>query len=324
MTAPVRHRIDDSDRDEIVRAHAACPPPADDQAFARDAYSFGCRHLPKEVIDLLHSFSDDIHGSGLAVIENLPVGELGDTPGSDQEYFARADRDRLSERVLMAVGEQLGSVYAYANERQGFLINNIVPTEGDREVQSSNGSSRLLPLHTEDIHQYPYTPDCVVLFCLREEPDQEAYTQVLDTRAVVEELPDSMRSILQQPLFLTEPPPVYGGAKNRDPQPTPVIQGGAPSYKVQVEFNDTRATTAEAERALEELKTRCSTTSTLLQLKLKAGDLAILDNNKVLHGRGPFASSFGPERRWLQRVKVKTGNLFPWRELVDHHRVIAL
>jgi L-asparagine oxygenase len=324
VTTAIRYTVADQDRSAIVRAHEAYPPPVDERLFIRDAYCFGCRYLPAGVLSVLFALSNDTASSGVAVLDNLPIGELGATPRSDEEYFTERLRDRLSERLLLAVGEQIGVVYAYANERNGTLIANVVPTESARGIQSSNGSARLLPLHTEDLHQYPYTPDFVVLLCLREEDGQDVYTHVLETRGIIDALSPRVRSTLQRPLFVTTPPPIYGTRVNHTVRPIPVIEGGSPSYKLQVEFNDTRALTRQGEQALAELKDCCATAATVLPLKLRAGEMAILDNNKVLHGRAPFTSSFGPERRWLQRAKVKAGNLWPWRHLVESFRVIEL
>ena len=319
----LRYQLPDHARDDLVAAHRALPVSGDLDAFTRDAHHFGCKHFPREMLDLLWSLSEDADGPGLAIIENLPIGEPGDTPTSDKEYYSRGGRDRFSERILMAVGEQLGTIYAYRNERNGYLVSNVVPTEGDREVQSSNGSALELPLHTEDVHQHPYSPDFVILFCLRDEPGQHAFTHILESRPVVERLPPTIRQTLEQPLFVSEPPPIYAGRNNRTPKPLPVLEGARP-HKLQVEFNDTRALGADAQRALEELKRECARADTLIRIDLRPGQAAILNNNKVLHGRGPFTSSFGVKRRWLQRVKVKAGTLWPWRELIHDHRVIDL
>jgi len=39
---------------------------------------------------------------------------------------------------------------------------------------------------------------------------------------------------------------------------------------------------------------------------LEAGDLLIMKNHKVIHGRSVFTPNFDKSYRWLQRVKVKT------------------
>jgi alpha-ketoglutarate-dependent taurine dioxygenase len=66
-----------------------------------------------------------------------------------------------------------------------------------------------------------------------------------------------------------------------------VLEGARPQ-RLQVEFNDTSALGADAQRALEELKRECARADTLIRIDLKPGQAAILNNNKVLHGRGPF------------------------------------
>lgn len=323
-TDPRRIRITRAESASIVAAHNEHPPPCDQQLFFSGAYEFGHRALPAHLVAGLRGAAADIDGAGITVLENLPLGTDADTPQSDDEYFSRSTRDQLTERLLAAVGEHLGSTFAYANERQGRLICNVVPTAAARDIQSSSGSSLVLPLHTEDIHQLPYTPDLVVLFCLREEAGEEAHTLVLDTRTVVKTLSERLDSLLRQPLFVTEPPPIYAAAANRRAQPVPVLYGNSERAVLRIELNDTRGVSPDAESALEEVKAMCSAAPGLVHLRLRPGEMVILDNHKVLHGRGSFASSYGPRSRWLQRVKVKSGTLWPWRDLLSGPRLVDL
>lgn len=308
-----------SEEHNEVAAVLTGPAPGYGPVDPTQAYAKAMRCFPDGMLAKLRDAATATSDSGITLITNLPVGQLESTPYADDEYYARSGRDRLSERVLLAVGESLGTIFAFENERNGVLLTNIVPTVTNREVESSNGSALLLPFHTEDIHQYPYNPDYVVLSCLRDEPGQDVYTNVLNPSMVLPDLPAATVDILRAPLFVTTPPPIYAGQQNRQPEPMPVVSGFE-SPQALVEFNDTRAITPDAEVALSQFKEACSSTPHRVELRSLPGQVAILDNRRVLHGRGAFVSSFGPDRRWLQRVKVKSGGMWPWRDLTTPSR----
>ncbi len=243
-----------------------------------------------EIVGVLyiHELKTGVNSVGFAIIKNLPIGEVDVTPDSDIEYFNRTNRDRLSETILVGVGELLGVIFSYCNEKQGILVNNIVPRENSKNIQSSNGSSLVLPLHTEDCHQFPYAPDFIVLFCLKGEVGEGVFTNILNPRNIINSIPSNVIDILCQPLFLTTPPPVYGGRNNRIPQPKPILYGWNPEWQVMVEFNDTKGINHESNEALEAFKTACLESDDLYRLHLQQGDMVILDNNKLMHGRGGF------------------------------------
>jgi L-asparagine oxygenase len=61
--------------------------------------------------------------------------------------------------------------------------------------------------------------------------------------------------------------------------------------------------TAEAQRALEALRTAAS--RSIEEVVLESGDLLVLNNKTVIHGRKPFQPRYDGTDRWLLRAMTK-------------------
>jgi hypothetical protein len=51
---------------------------------------------------------------------------------------------------------------------------------------------------------------------------------------------------------------------------------------------------------------------------LRPGDLLIVDNDAVVHGRVAFRARYDGSDRWLKRVLVRAARVRPHRELLEH------
>jgi len=279
--------------------------------------------LPSHIFNAVVSLRRETNSQGVLLIKNLPIGsDLGPTP-NDQNPVPFLKKSNISESCLVGIGQILGEIFSYKNERNGSLVHNIYPRKSQREVISSEGSEVPLPLHIEDVHLFPYYPIFICFLCLRSELDKEVYTYVLEAKDIVSSLDENTLQILESPLFYSEPPEVFRG-QSRNSELMPVFQGPRSQPQITLELNDTRAVSPEGKRALDILKEVCSQSSKLILVNLQPGDLLILDNRKVLHGRGAFNSDFCENSRWCQRVLIKSGDLWDWRDKFIRNRVLNL
>jgi hypothetical protein len=72
--------------------------------------------------------------------------------------------------------------------------------------------------------------------------------------------------------------------------------------RLRCDFAETRGLDDEAQAALDALYQAAS--ATLIEVRLDAGDLLLIDNHDAFHGRTPFKFHRSAEDRWLLRTFI--------------------
>ena len=281
----------------------------DDEDFATAAAG-AARLLPSAVHDALAAFAGGSHPSGALVIRGLPVGDVPATPESPRHH---TDKDRVSEFVLLTVARVLGEPVGYRPEHGGELVQNLVPTAGAAQTQTSTSSAVTLEFHTEAAF-HPHKPRFLLLLGLRADPFGEARTLLCSIGAVLPLLSDRCRSVLAQPRFRTGvdasylSTPAVGDSDDRSRlrsplgPPVPVLTGGTDRPTLTFDADLMVGIDTEADDALQEL--RRAVRAHHIGVALGTGDLLVVDNHAAVHGRSPFRARYDGTDRWLQRTFV--------------------
>jgi L-asparagine oxygenase len=279
--------------------------------------------LPTNVYQKVLSLKKDLDSLGYLIIKNLPGDvNLCETPQNEHEINFNK-KTFISEGCITGISQLFGEIYGYKNEKNGRLIHNIIPKQDKATALSNEGFGKILELHNEDIHLYPYSPTYLALYCLRQDRAENAKTYVLSINKVNEILSDDLKRMLREELYYIESPESFGDG-SRSSGLLPVLKGLEESPQIIAEFNDMRGITRESRKALEEFKEICYNSEFLNEISLSLGDYIIMDNRKVLHGRSCFTPNFDGEDRWCQRVFIKAGDLWDWRELFQKPRILNL
>jgi L-asparagine oxygenase len=295
-------------------------PHDDQEAFLKESYSMIRKYLPDPAFDEVANLKGDFDSEGYLLIQNLPNDqELGSAP--NDTIAIRKKKSFVSESCLVGIGQIIGEIFGYKNENNGCLIHNVYPQKYHRQAISNAGSEVALPLHTEDVHVFPYSPDFVGIYCLRSEPNCNVFTYILSVKSVLSNLSPEVLEILRLPLFYVEPPQSFGGSSQRSKE-IPVIHGSYQYPHITTEFTDMRGIRPDASEALEIFKDACNKSPSLRRISLEPGELIIFDNRKVIHGRSPFRASFSKEGRWCQRIFIKCGDLWNWRDELHTSRIL--
>jgi L-asparagine oxygenase len=204
----------------------------------------------------------------------------------------------LPAALAMLLGQQLGEVIAYREEKQGALVQNVVPVRLLATSQS-NGGSVPLEMHTENAF-HPTRPDYVGLLCLRAAQQHRVGTRVAAIRRAYPLLDETDRTVLREPRFATEAPPSFASTDCTSPQP--VLAGSVDDPDICVDFHATSPLDTEATRALSRLREALDEVE--CELALETGDMVFLDNRLVVHGRIAFTPRYDGTDRWLHRVFV--------------------
>jgi alpha-ketoglutarate-dependent taurine dioxygenase len=244
------------------------------------------------------------HGNehGVLLIRNLPIdSELPGTPANSRRALDK--KTFMSESILAIFSRGLGEPFAYKQEKDGELFQNICPTKANITALSSESATILLDFHTETAF-HPYMPDFVMLLCLRSDHEHRARTEIASTNHIIPLLPLKYRSALFQPLYRTGIDFSFGsvsGTQGNGPL-LPVFFGNVYDPFMKFDLDLMKGETPEAEEAL--LQIKGATNAAKNYVRLLPGDLMIIDNRRSVHSRSEFTPRFDGTDRWLQRCYV--------------------
>ncbi|MGV9680158.1 TauD/TfdA family dioxygenase [Nocardia sp. NPDC003482] len=247
--------------------------------------------------------------AGAAVVSGLPVheAELGPTPRDWRQAAAWSGEPRHRhasfelDLAMLLLARSAGEPFGWAGQQDGRLVNNIVPSPGHEHEQSGASSTTLLCPHTEDAF-HPRRAHLLMLGCLRN-PDAVG-TTVSSVREVA--LDDRQRRRLREPMLPILPDVSYGADFHRYPS-TPVATLGGDDASPTLRYDPAYTPLDEADDEYRcayahlgaELERVCRTAV------LRPGELLLVDNDVVVHGRVPFTPRYDGTDRWLKRVNIR-------------------
>ena len=201
---------------------------------------------------------------------------------------------------MLTVARQLGQPVGYLPEHGGRIVQNIVPTEGDADRQTSTSSRSNLMFHTETAF-HPYRPRYLLLLCLRGDP--AARTTLASVHDIVESLDDEIVDAMFEARYRTAVDASFlEGRANEFGPLMPLVSGTLDEPTFVFDADLTVGVDPFAEQVVDAVRDaidRCQTS-----VVLEPGDLLVIDNNVAVHGRSPFVARFDGNDRWLQRTFV--------------------
>jgi L-asparagine oxygenase len=246
----------------------------------------------------------------VAIVSGLPLSaDLVATP-TGWEAAAKTGAAQREELLLLVCAAALCDPFAWSDQQKGRLVHDVCPAPGQERSLTSASSEANLSLHTEDVH-HPCRGDYVALLCLRN-PDAVGTTFVhVDSLTV----PEETRAILADDRFQffaddshenveLDHEEESGRLENRVCMDGSVLFGpdDFPYLRIDLDFAAARDGDNEAAEAMrvafESLR------DSVKRVVLRPGDLAFLDNYRVVHGREPFTPRYDGNDRWLKRVNL--------------------
>ena len=259
--------------------------------------ALGARDLPIDVDDAIVAFATESHRSGALLIRHAPIGALPPTPPTPA---SPVDKDLSTELVLLTVARRLGQPVGYVPEHGGRIVQNIVPTSTEANLQTSTSSRSNLMFHTETAF-HPFRPRYLLLLCLRGDPS--AHTTLVSVHELMDQLPDDVVEVMFEPRFRTAIDASFLGDRTNELGPARALITGTrdePTFIFDADL--TVGTDSDAEDVLVRVRDLIEEIKT--SVVLEPGDLLVIDNNVAVHGRSPFTARFDGHDRWLQRSFV--------------------
>ncbi len=272
--------------------------------------------LPRSVTSLLAELAAQT-GPAWVLIQGLAAeADLRPTPQS-AELAAGAELSLLSGVVLLGVASVLGEPLGYRAEKEGAIVQSVFPVEAERDSTSNASSSSMLDLHTELVFSRrnptrplaAESPDFILLWCLRSDPERTAETLVTAVDDLCAGLGQERLRVLSEPRFEHRAPYSFTRDAPADRPwvgPAPILRGETPPLRAAFDLAcGSRGLDVEAESALDALRHAAKAPAVTQRIHLAAGDLLIMDNQRCAHGRTPFAARFDGSDRWLLRTYVR-------------------
>jgi L-asparagine oxygenase len=240
--------------------------------------------------------------AGGFLIRGLPVDPVPPTP-EHADYGVGAGLP--AARVFAVAAALFGEQYGFRPELAGRIVQDILPVAGFEDTQQSISSRAPLELHCETVFT-DNRADYIGLLCLRPDPEHVAGTVLTSTSMFLPLLDPETIDLLYQPRFSTTVDGSFlrGGGIDHPITigPIRVLDGGTTRPRLRCDFAETRGLDDEAQAALDALYQAAS--ATLIEVRLDAGDLLLIDNHDAFHGRTPFRFHHSAEDRWLLRTFI--------------------
>ncbi|MFJ2189134.1 TauD/TfdA family dioxygenase [Kitasatospora sp. NPDC087861] len=262
---------------------------------------------------LRHTLRPVDTADGLFVLRGLTVDDarLGPTPA---HWSKVEDAGAGWDVVLLLVSTLMGTPIAWDGQQDGRFVHNIVPSPGHESEQTGASSSVLLTPHTEDAF-HPGRAHLLLLCCMRN------HDRIATTAASVRltGLSESDVDQLRRPVAPILPDDAYEQARHYGGRPAPVPtlfdspEGLTMRYDpAYTPLDGTDQAWREAYGHLGEELARVS-----VAVSLEPGDILVVDNDIVVHGRVPFRAHYDGTDRWLKRASARVEGR-PTRPTAEH------
>ena len=257
---------------------------------------------------------------GFLLLEELAIGHIPATPASRAEL---SKPDDTSERLLLQATALLGEPIGYVQESGGCIVNNFFPQQMQSRAATSDSFDTELDLHTENAF-HAVQPDYLLLLCLRQDPAAEAVTYIASAQRIIERL-----TYADQLFFLNEPYNFLSdyGANEKNQRidinkHQTVLYGDPDCPFIRFDPQFMVAYSDRAQHALDRL--RSIAWDVVEPVRLRRGDLLVIDNRRTAHARSPFTANFDGCDRWMQRTFASCNLRFYTERLGKQSRIFEL
>ena len=254
-------------------------------------------------------------GAGYRVVRGLfaEFADLGPTP----LHWRDTDRERCAalDIAFALVAERFGRVFGWADQQDGRIVHNIVPSPGCENLQIGASSSSELAWHTEDAF-HPDRADLLLLLCVRN-PDGIGSRLSTVTSAGLDE--HDVRQLLRPDVAIL-PDDSYEDetAATREPVGIATLweRYGSLGLRYDPSYSELLTDSEQFRAAYRRLGQALEAGS--FTVPLEPGDLVVIDNDAAVHGRIAFQARYDGTDRWLKRVLVRSPRQRPARERLEH------
>ncbi|MFE7777107.1 TauD/TfdA family dioxygenase [Streptomyces sp. NPDC057445] len=239
---------------------------------------------------------------GLFVLRGPDVDDetAGPTPAG---WTAAGDSGAVHDITLLLLASVMGNPIAWEGQQDGRFVHNIVPSPGHESEQTGASSTVLLSPHTEDAF-HPGRAHLLMLSCMRNH-DGIATTAASIRKTV---LADEDVELLSRPVVPILPDDAYTEAQgfaDEAPPPVPALFASEDGMTLRFDPAYTPLEQADEDYRVAYRRLEAELARVSVAVSLTPGDVLVVDNDLVVHGRVPFQARYDGTDRWLKRASVR-------------------
>lgn len=243
--------------------------------------------LSSETKNILQKLKDD--RIKYHQFRDIQVSEVA--PPTSEHYISEIPKNSFQpEGVIGAVSLELGKLFNY-RETSKFILYDIYPTKGFEFSRSFVNSKKMLSFHSDGSAQPQLSPDFVILYCVRNDP--EAVNLVVDLDTLIEHLPSETVDWLMKPLFkhlVRQEPELY--------ETKPILYKEEQHIIVKYDEDNTFAVNKKAKLAMDCLNGKLRDLA--FTIENFPNSLIVLNNKRCLHARSSFSPKYDGKDRWIK------------------------
>lgn len=251
--------------------------------------------LPSRIKCELEKFTKSGHEYGALLIRNLPNDTFVITPKDNKEHIGETT---ILARIQALFNEYMGHMVSYEAEGDGYLFQDMVPNKELINTQTSLGSNVELELHTEQAFS-DYRPDYLSLACIK--GNKHAYTFFLHVNQIIEQMTDEEIRYLEKKKWKigVDMSFALNGCDFAARGPLSILKYNGQHYDLVFDQDLLMGMSITSSKMIGEIVDiyyKCRN-----GYVLQPGEILMLDNNKVVHGRSPFQPNFDGNDRLIVR-----------------------
>jgi alpha-ketoglutarate-dependent taurine dioxygenase len=259
--------------------------------------------LPKKIINTLQDFTKNGSDKGFLLFKGFALNNEDVPPTPPDNTFSLGEKTSLA-KVQALINQTCGEMIAYEAEGYGKLFQDMVPNYKLSTTQTSLGSKVELEIHTEQAFS-KLRPNIISLACLRGDPHAKTY--ILHVSKILENVSETEKRLLREPLWKIG---VDMSFKMKNESflegeirgPIQILSGNEKNPQLVFDQDLMRGITDEAEALRKKLidiyiKHRS-------EYILESGQVILIDNRCVVHGRSPFTAKYDGCDRFIIRSFV--------------------
>jgi len=282
-----------------IASQISCNPSECPDLFCKESKNLS-NLLPKNIKQKLSDFSKNSCENGFLLIKTIPTTDIESKKTPESNSFKIGEKTLLA-KIQSIIISAIGDMIAYEAECYGCLFQDIIPIKTMANVQTSVGSNAELEIHTEQAFSN-LRPDILSLGCLR--GDKNAYTYILPVKKIIANLNDEEVKMLYKPLWKTGIDLSFKLNGNEFIEgdirgPLSILNGSYSDPQLIFDQDLMFGITEDANNMIKKIVDIYY--NHRIKYNLQPGDIIILDNNRVVHGRSPFVPNYDGNDRFLVR-----------------------
>ena len=253
--------------------------------------------LPADLADRLSRLRDRRSPAAL-LVRGMPLDVTTPTPAHWREW--QPGTTQLHDFWLTLLCGQLGELFSYASLQDGRLVEDLLPIAGLEDEQLGLSSLGGFDLHVDD----PFDDDRCDFFGLiaMRNPDR---TETMMAAIDDADLSGLDLDVLFEPRFLVRVDPEHlegMGITDEVTLQRPVLSGSRSAPDLCLDWSYTTAAPGDerARAGLADLRARME--AVLTTVALEPGNVLLIDNHRLVHGRRPFQARYDGADRWIRHA----------------------